>query len=124
MEEKKGLRKKLICDTVLALCLLAFAIALLLAFNSSESDGELVRVTLNGDVVAEYSLSLNAEYVLNGGTNILVIVDGEAYIKSADCPDKICVNSGKIHLSGERIVCLPNKLMVEIIGKRDADFVS
>ena len=32
----------------------------------------------------------------------------------ADCPDKICVKTGKIKNKGEQIVCLPNKLVVKV----------
>ena len=35
----------------------------------------------------------------------------------ADCPDKICVNTGKISKIGETIVCLPHRVVVEIQGE-------
>ena len=33
---------------------------------------------------------------------------------SADCPDHLCVKQGKISADGEMIVCLPNKVTVQI----------
>ena len=33
---------------------------------------------------------------------------------SADCPDKLCVNQHAISSNGETIVCLPNKVVVEV----------
>ncbi|MFR4337598.1 MAG: NusG domain II-containing protein [Lachnospira pectinoschiza] len=34
----------------------------------------------------------------------------------ADCPDKLCVKTGMISKTGETIVCLPHRVVVEIIG--------
>ena len=42
----------------------------------------------------------------------------------ANCPDKYCVHQNPIHSAGEVIVCLPNKLVVEITGKQsDVDLI-
>ena len=71
-------------------------------------------VYLGNDVIAEYPLSVDGEFSLNGGTNVLKIEDGKAYMLYAQCPDGWCKNQGKIYLSGERITCLPNKVMIMI----------
>ena len=34
----------------------------------------------------------------------------------ADCPDQLCVKQKKISLKNETIVCLPNKVVIEIEG--------
>ncbi len=124
MEDKKSFKKMIIFDTALALCLLCVALVLFFVFRSPKSRGDYVRITVGGEFVADFPLDKDGEYYLNEGTNKLIISDGEAYIAEADCPDKICVHSGKIAFTGERIVCLPNKVLVEIIGKSDVDFVS
>jgi len=33
----------------------------------------------------------------------------------ADCPDKICVKHTNIKNAGETIICLPHKLVIEIV---------
>ncbi|HBE87040.1 MAG TPA: hypothetical protein DDW53_19330, partial [Lachnoclostridium sp.] len=40
-----------------------------------------------------------------------------ASITEASCPDKVCVRTGKIHRSGELIVCLPNRVVITIEGE-------
>ncbi|MDK2917845.1 MAG: hypothetical protein PWQ37_578 [Candidatus Petromonas sp.] len=55
------------------------------------------------------------------GTNVIRIEDGGANIIDADCPDKICVKDGFISKPGEVLVCLPNKLVVEIKGQRQSN---
>ena len=117
-------RKRLIFDLALVLCLLLFASILFFITSKTQDTGVAVRVSIGGDFFAEYPLDKDGEYTLNGGTNTLLIKDGEASVVFADCPDKICKKAYPISLTGERIVCLPNKIMIEIIGKGDVDFVS
>ena len=109
-------KKRIKNDLVLILILLTVALSAFFIIESLREDGVSVRVTVNGELAAEYLLSRDGEYVLNGGTNVLVISNGEAYVKEASCPDGLCINQGKISLSGERIVCLPNRVMIEVIG--------
>ena len=109
-------RKKILFDTLLIATLLIISLISLLIIKRTAKAGTQVRVSVDGEIIGEYSLSENCEYSLSGGTNILVIENGFAYIKEANCKDKICVNTGKISHTGQRIVCLPNKLLVEVLG--------
>ena len=52
--------------------------------------------------------------------NVLTIHDGSADMTEADCRDRICVSHAKIRKSGETIVCLPHKIVVEIVGEEDS----
>ena len=74
--------------------------------GASESD---ILDTL--DLANDQELTING---VSGGTNHLIIKDGEVWVSEATCPDKICVHQGKIHLDGEIIVCLPNKMTAQI----------
>lgn len=103
-------------DLCLIFALLLLAGAFLLVFFLGREAGESVRVQIDGVTVAEYALKKDAVYSLNGGTNILVIEDGAAFIKEADCPDGTCVRVGRVRHTGERIVCLPNRITVTVIG--------
>ncbi len=79
--------------------------------------GRSVRIE-EGDTHTVYTLPLdeNAEqrFETEYGYNVVVIEDGYAYVKEADCRDKICVHHPKISKSGESIICLPHKLVVSI----------
>jgi hypothetical protein len=48
------------------------------------------------------------------GECILIIKDGEAYMQEADCPNQICVHHSPVSHKGETIVCLPNRVIIEI----------
>lgn len=112
-------------DIILIASILAVAIALFLIVELTKEEGAGVVVKVDGVEIAEYSLSKNGTYPLNGGTNILVIEDGRAYLSDANCPDKLCVHQGKISRTGEVITCLPNKLTVTVFGAEESvDLIS
>ena len=99
---------------IAAILVLAVVAGLLLLFF--RTIGDRVIVTVDGKIFGEYSL--NEERIVeirNGeGYNILVIRDGKAYIDEASCPDGICSDHRPIEYSGESIICLPNKVVVEV----------
>lgn len=105
----------------LVLCSAAvFAVMLIL-----REGGEYVEVQLDGETVGEYSLALDGEYSIRDGSNILVIENGEAYMSYADCPDKVCVNTGKIRYVGQTVICLPNRVTLTVRGRSsDVDLIS
>lgn len=71
-------------------------------------------VKINGAIEGVYDLSDDQEIILNDGSNILVIDNGKADMIEADCPDKLCVEQRAISKNNENIICLPNKIIVEI----------
>ncbi len=110
--------KKLLSDIILVGVLLIVSLSVFLIFFIGRVEGSTVVVSVDGKQVAEYSLSVDATYYLNDGSNVLVIEDGYAYISEATCPGyQDCVEKGKIRYVGERIDCLPNKVAVEIVGE-------
>lgn len=76
-----------------------------------------VRVTRNGSEIFYAPVSENTTRVLtdDAGYNTLVIKDGQVSISEADCPEQVCVNTHWITSPGETIVCLPHRLIVEIV---------
>lgn len=56
------------------------------------------------------------------GVNIVEIIDEKVGMYEADCPDKICYTPEYIDRPGETIVCLPNRIVIEVKGEMpDAD---
>ncbi|MCM1039140.1 MAG: NusG domain II-containing protein [Ruminococcus sp.] len=50
--------------------------------------------------------------------NILVCREGEVSVIAADCPDQICVHHTPVSKAGENIICLPHKVVVEIVADK------
>ncbi len=109
-------KRKLIADLLLIGALLVVALSVFLVIELTRADGVCVQVSVDGHVVAEYPLSEDGEYSLNGGTNLLVISGGEAYMKYADCPDGLCIGQGRVSRAGQTVVCLPNRVMIKVVG--------
>lgn len=80
--------------------------------------GETAIVRINGEIVNIYPLDVDNEYVLNGGTHILVIKNGEAYMKQAVCFNQDCVIQGVVWENGKTITCLPYRLTVTISNEK------
>ena len=113
-------------DLILIGALLVVSLAVVLITTLTRREGGYVEIEKNGELIATYSLSVNGEYSLNGGTNVLVIEGGVAYLKDANCPDKTCVKTGKIRYVNQSIICLPNKISITVRGGSDngVDLVS
>lgn len=104
-------------DLLLITALLAVAAVALLLLRACSAPGGVAVVTVDGREVGRYDLSRDAAYPIagwNGGSNLLVIEGGAARMAEASCPDKLCEHTGRIFRTGERIVCLPNRVVVEI----------
>jgi hypothetical protein len=89
--------------------------------NNTGGDAIAV-VTIDGAVYGSYPLSEDVTEKIelpDGSYNILTISGGYADVIEASCPDQICVHHNRIRYSGESIVCLPNKLIVEVKGGQD-----
>lgn len=111
-------------DMVLvAVVILAAAISLFLG-HFLKHEGTYATVSVDGVKTAEYSLKESGTYELSGydgGYNTLVIEDGVAYLTEADCPDKLCVKQGKVSKVGETIVCLPHRIVIEVVGEGEGE---
>jgi hypothetical protein len=101
------------------LSLVVVGLSVFLILELFKTPGAYVSVTVDGGESHLYPLEVDGEYSLNGGTNVLVIKDGKAYMSHADCPDKVCVNSGRISYTGEKIICLPNKVFITVVGAEE-----
>lgn len=98
--------------------LLVGAIALVYLFFFRPA-GEKVEITIDGDLYKTYSLAENVTEEIHtegGNCNTLIIRDGKAMMESATCPDGICVDHSPIFREGESIVCLPNRVVVTVVG--------
>lgn len=75
-------------------------------------DGELLREIPLDEVEESYSFVVEDE----AGSNTILVEPGRIRVSQADCPDQVCVNQGFISDGTVPVVCLPHKLMIEIVG--------
>lgn len=88
---------------------LVISIAGLIIFSQQ---GSTVTIKQNNEIVYSESIAKDNTVTLDGNT--IIIEDGFVYMLNASCKNQVCVNTGKISKKGESIICLPNKVTVEI----------
>ena len=92
-----------------------------------KKDGSYAVIKVDGNVIKTLNLNSGETTIevngYQGGVNKVVINDGKVSMTEADCPDELCVKTGKISRVGETIVCLPHRVVVEIKGSQDDDFI-
>ncbi|MFV0363995.1 MAG: NusG domain II-containing protein [Suipraeoptans sp.] len=109
-------------DIILVLIIFLLAIAILAGRKLFiETPGAYAIVKVDGEVEGKYPLDEDREVAINNGTNHLQISNGSALMKSANCPDKICIKHKPIDSNGESIICLPNKVVIEIEGGNESE---
>lgn len=107
---------------MMSVCLLAGVMAFLLYVGQGKN-GEMVRVMIDGKEYGVYTMDENRviEVENEQGYNRLVIENGEVFMQEADCPDQYCVEHRSITKANETIVCLPHKLVVELLVPMEED---
>ncbi|MBR5633218.1 MAG: NusG domain II-containing protein [Clostridia bacterium] len=116
MEDRKDAKKRIRNDILLAAAMIVLSVALIITYRAISDDGTHAAVIIDGKESGVYLLSEDTEALIETkhGTNLLVIKDGKAKVTDADCPDLVCVRHREIWASGESIVCLPHRLVIEI----------
>ncbi len=106
-------------DIILFVILLVVCAVVFLYMLILKKDGNRIIVEQSGEVIMELSLEDDGTYVIedDGFRNELVIEEGVAYMKSANCRDLVCVHHGAISKVNETITCLPHKLIVYVAGE-------
>ena len=114
-------------DIIILISILALGVLLL--FITWQADKPAGTVALISVDEIEYArLPLDRDTVLTvstpEGSNTVKVSDSRVFVESADCPDKICVGHKGINRCGETIVCLPHRVVIEILDPdtEDTDF--
>ena len=105
--------KKWIALGVLALMALVFVL-----WQSQREEAAGVQILQDGKEIYHFSakdLKKDRDIEIEGcgGRNVVHVGKDGVYMKFADCPDQICVKSGRLTKDGRPIVCLPHRLVVK-----------
>lgn len=111
---------------IVALVILSIALTFFINRNSILSDNAYVSVQVDGNEIKKIQLADNLigetyRIETDHGYNIIEIGDRRVRVIEADCKDKIDVKQGWISKPGETLVCLPHKLVIEIINEDEPD---
>ena len=83
----------------------------MLAFFAAKASGD----TLYAEVWQDDKLVERVE--LTGTTDRTIVLSGKtAVMQSADCPDQVCVRTGRLTRAGQVAVCLPHRVILKLTG--------
>ncbi|MDR1916320.1 MAG: NusG domain II-containing protein [Synergistaceae bacterium] len=84
-------------------------------FRSAQDGGVYAEIAVDGRIETTMALAGDKVYSPAGKPAVQIAVrSGRVGFVSSDCPDKICVHSGFLGISGQSAVCLPNRVVVRV----------
>lgn len=104
---------------VAGICLFAFLIIPLFFFTRKavSNDERKALIYIDNKLVKE--ANLQDKNILEVEKLQLEVNNGKIRILNSDCPKKVCKHMGWISDPGQIIICVPNKVFIEIAGVSD-----
>ena len=105
-------------DIILAIALIVIGLAMSYILSFGQDIGSELLVTCNGEKFGSYHLYEDREVAIERDDHInkVTIKDGIVSMSFSNCHGQDCIHQGEISKTGETIICLPNKVVLEIIG--------
>lgn len=110
-------------DMIMIGVIVILAVAVIAFMNFTKKEGSKVVITVGGEIYDTLYLNEDTSYTVkleDGSYNTFEIKDGDVDMVDASCPDKICVKHRSIHYNNDTIVCLPNKVVLEVTEAEDS----
>ena len=92
--------------------------------NQEKADDQIIGIVkINNREVKRLPLDKDQKwrYQKNGKINIVQIKNHKIRVIDANCKDQVCVKEGWKSESGDTIVCLPHKFLIELKNKNQID---
>ena len=109
-------------NDLIAVAVVLFACALLLIPSLKKNDKLIATVTVDGEQIRIIDLSaVENEYSFSTNTvpNAEITVQKNTiYFSCAECPDKLCVKTGKLDRNGQTAACLPAKAVISLKSEK------
>lgn len=83
-----------------------------------QQDKLLYEIDLS-QVTQAYTITIDGE---NGAENVVLVEQGQISMKSASCPDHLCVKQGAISNGILPIICLPNHIRISIVSQGEESY--
>ena len=90
-----------------------------------KNPGSKVKIMINGKTKGFMNLSKNEKLSFSTDLGKIRIVSeaGRVRVEESSCKHKICMHRGAISNSGEKLICAPQKVIVEVVGKSIVDSI-
>lgn len=109
---------------VLAVLIGLALILYIVTWTTRTSSECVVKIYHNGQLLEVVKLELGEErefrFDLEPSIAIRQFADQSIAFMSSDCPDRVCVKSGRIKRPGEFAACVPNRFLIVIEGTAES----
>lgn len=121
--------KQAIVHTIAIIGTLVILTSIWLIISRFTTNGHTAKIYSNNQLIKEIDLLLvnePYEFVVENeyGKNTVYVENGAISVTEADCPDHVCVNTGKISSGLAPIICIPNRLEIRIERETELDGVA
>ena len=115
-------------DLIIIGIVLLFSIFLMLSYKCFISkDNTYAEIYYKSELIDRINLDGKEKIYIpeqNPNVKIHIYEDKSIAFEKSDCPDKICIKTGRISYPGESAACLPNGIIIKIVSdKNDMDAV-
>ncbi len=96
-----------------------------IADKTVKKPGTKAKILINGRTKGFINLSKNEKlsFSTNLGKIKIVSESGKVRVEESSCKHKICMHRGAISNGGEKLICAPQKVIVEVVGKSIVDSI-
>lgn len=105
---------------ILAIVVVVLTAALLVMNVLGNQDNRKLVISIDGEVTQTIVLTdqTNMHFTIEtpDGYNEVVITNGVVDVVASDCHNQVCVDTHPASNVFDKIVCLPHKLVLEIVG--------
>ena len=111
-------------DILLVISIIFLIIVLFIVNNIiNKEKSEVIEIYVNNEIYKTISINDEEDLMIEIGSeyNHIKIHDGGVEMIAASCDDNVCVNAGFISKLSERIVCMPNKVVIKVKTSEDVD---
>ncbi len=110
---------------IIAVILLAACIFYFVYNMQSDKGTAKAEIYYESELVMTVMLNKNEDRAFKLPQNENVVFhlyeDGSIRFEESNCPDKVCIKSGKLRHIGSSAACLPNKVILKIVPVKDTD---
>ena len=115
----KGIFKK---GDIILIVVVLLLVALTIFF-ALRSDADEADVYVDGKLVYKLDLQKDASVEILDGKMHIEVQNGKVFVSESDCKNQLCVHASPIGKEGGVIVCLPNKVVIQIVS-REVDAIT
>ncbi len=93
--------------------------------NMTKEKGDTAEVYYEDKLILQIDLNIDKEYTVQGflGDVVIEVKDKKVRVKKENSPQHICSKEGFISDSSKALICLPNKIVIKIVGTSELDGV-